>query len=133
MTSALTILPEEIDTCPGANRVYVDNDTWQEDVLAMMRRAVCVFLRVCNTESCLWEITQALSLDTELYIIVDSVEDYEAVRNQCASLPKHVTVEPGRYSVYKRLPDGLWERQVLKQTFLLKSLMVMAIRSKTEL
>ena len=94
--------PEEIDTYSGAKRVYVNNDTWQEDVHWMMEHASYIFLRICNTKSCLWEIMQALSLNKELYIIIDSAENYAAVCDQYDGLPQNITLDSGMYSIYKR-------------------------------
>lgn len=102
-------LPEEVDASLGALRVYVNNETWQEEVQLMMERASYLFLRVCNTEPSLWELEQALSLHKELYIIVDDVDDYNAVCSKFQFLPKVDTIKPGRFSIFQRKEDGSWE------------------------
>ena len=102
-------LPEEIDSSPGALRVYINNDTWQEEVRMLLEASSYVFLRVCNTEPCLWEIRQVLASEKELYIIVDDPEDYAAVKAVCPSLPQNLTVPEGKYAIYKRLEGGDWK------------------------
>ena len=106
-------LPEEIDASPGAQRVYVNNDTWQEEVSMMMNHATYLFLRICDTEPCLWEVMHALSLNKELYIIIDNAEEYSTICNKCDVLPKDISLNQGMYVIYKRLLDGTWEKQSL--------------------
>lgn len=108
-------LPEEIDASPGAQRVYINNDTWQEEVRLMMNHAKCLFLRICDTEPCLWEVKQALSLNKELYIIIDNADEYAIVSNKCDGLPQNISIKQGMYVIYKRLPDGSWEKQSLDE------------------
>lgn len=102
-------LPEEVDAMPGFTRVYISNDTWQEDVRLMMEKAVCVLLRVCDTDSCLWEFEKALSLNNELYIIIDDAKEYASVSSKCSCLPKNVSITRGSYCIYRRKPNGDWE------------------------
>lgn len=108
-------LPEEVDASPGAQRVYVNNDTWKEEVSMMMNHATYLFLRICDTEPCLWEVLQAMSLNKELYIIIDNVEEYSTICNKCEGLPKDISLKKGMYVIYKRLPDGSWEKQSLDE------------------
>lgn len=102
-------LPEEVDAMPGFARVYISNDTWQEDVRLMMEKAACLLLRVCDTDSCLWEFENALSLNNELYIIIDDAKEYASVSSKCSCLPQNVSIIPGSYCIYRRKPDGGWE------------------------
>lgn len=102
-------LPEEVDASPGAMRVYISNDKWQEEVKLLMERASYLFLRICNTEPCLWELEQALSLPNELYIIIDDVDDYKAVCSKCSLLPKNITLNKYKYSIFCRKADNDWE------------------------
>ena len=102
-------LPEEIDSSPGALRVYINNDTWQEEVRMLMDSASYLFLRICYTDPCVWEVQQALSLSKELYIIIDNAEDYSKVLNKCPGLPQNVTLAPGKYVIYRRLENGSWK------------------------
>ena len=101
--------PEEVDAPPGAIRVYIRNDTWQEEVRLLLEFANSVYLRICNTESCIWEVKQALDFPRELFVIVDDMEEYEKVYDQCPGLPDTITLQPGRFAIYKRQDRDRWE------------------------
>jgi hypothetical protein len=103
-------MPEEVDASPGAVRIYVANDTWQEDVKSLMEQASFLFLRICDTEPCLWELEQALALPQQLFIIVDNATDYFSVCSKCPKLPMNITPAEGQYEIFERKEDGTWER-----------------------
>lgn len=102
-------LPEEVDASPGAARIYISHDTWQQDVKNLMEQAYILLIRICDTEPCLWELEKALSLPNELYLIVDDTNDYTAVSAKCPNIPQKVTIPKGSYIIYKRKGDGNWE------------------------
>ncbi len=110
-------LPEEIDATPGAMRVYISNDTWQQDVRMMMEKAVSIFVRVCQTEPCFWEISQVLELPNPLYLIVDNLEEYQATRTQYPQLPEVTQLKPGKYFIFQRIEDGTWENLTPEKTY----------------
>ena len=84
--------PREVDAPYGAERIYLPLDRsgqedgldkWQEDILRLMEKAGRIYVMIANTESCLWELEQALSLYPQktIYIVCDVNEnDYNAVR-----------------------------------------------------
>lgn len=102
-------LPEEVDAPGGAVRIYVGNATWQEEVRLMLDYASYVFLRICNTESCLWEVGQALTSQADLYIIVDNLEEYHIVREIHPQLPAIAELKPDKYVIYRRTGVSEWE------------------------
>lgn len=103
-------VPEEVDASPGAVRIYIANDTWQEDVKHLMEQASFLFLRICDTDPCLWELQQALSMPQQLFIIVDNATEYESICSKCPQLPINVTPTKGQYEIYMREEDGTWKR-----------------------
>lgn len=102
-------MPEEVDASPGALRIYVANDTWQEDVKRLMEQASILFLRICDTEPCLWELQQALALPQQLFIIVDNATEYASVCSKCPQLPINVTLAKDQYEIFMRKENGSWE------------------------
>lgn len=50
--------PEELESPEGSKRIYLNNNTWQEDVLVLMRQSKYNFVCVNSKESCIWEIKQ---------------------------------------------------------------------------
>lgn len=108
-------LPEEVDASPGAKRVYINDNTWHEEVLLLINNAQYVFLRICDTDPCIWELEQVLSHANNLYIIIDDAKEYESVLRKNSSLPHDVSLPPGMYVIYKRLQDGKWEQQRIEE------------------
>lgn len=70
----------ELDSPIGAQRVYVNDDNWQEKVLMLMQKAKQIFILINNRKSCLWEIEQAAEMKDKIVFIVDSREKYDYVR-----------------------------------------------------
>lgn len=73
----------------GARRVYLDDDTWQEDVVELMEQATYVFVLLENRESCIWELQQSMDRLEKVYYIVDDVEMYMVMKRDLdLSLPE---------------------------------------------
>lgn len=72
--------PKELDSPYGAQRVYLDNATWQDDVRVMMDCSHQIHIRVCNTPSCLWELQQAQKWLNKVTLVVDDLKAYEWLR-----------------------------------------------------
>ena len=70
----------ELDSPIGAQRVYVNDDNWQQKVLMLMQKAKQIFILINNRKSCLWEIEQAAKMKDKIVFIVDSRERYDYVR-----------------------------------------------------
>lgn len=102
-------LPEEVDAPPGAVRIYISNDTWQEQVQSLLDYASYVLLRVCNTEPCLWEVEQALASQKDLYVIVDDMQEYNIVHAKYPLLPTIAAFQPDEYVIYRRIGTSDWE------------------------
>ena len=110
-------LPEEVDAPEGALRVYVNNSTWQRDVLILMKYSSCLLVRVRNTDSCIWELEQALTMLNKINIIVDNLDEYNAIRQNHSILPQIDELPEHGYAIARQ--DGnnnwdfsFWQRQV---------------------
>lgn len=73
-------MTKEIDCPEGAERLYVNDDDWQEHVLELMRRAQQIIILVNNRQSCLWEIEQAEAMKDKIVFVVDDRDNYNEVR-----------------------------------------------------
>lgn len=102
-------LPEEVDAPRGAVRVYVGNDMWQDEVHLLMEYASYVYLRICNTKPCLWEVEQVLASKNDIYIIVDDFQEYRTVRAKFPQLPAISELRDFEYVIYRRVGKTEWE------------------------
>lgn len=76
MAVAAVGMTREIEQPEGACRVYVEDDTWQDDVAEMMERASMVLLLIEDRESCLWELRQTFNMREKTVYIVDDAKTY---------------------------------------------------------
>lgn len=51
--------------------IYLDNQTWQQDVLHLMKDAQLIIIRINSNDNCIWKIQQCRSLyfDKTIYYI----------------------------------------------------------------
>ena len=73
-------MTKEVDAPIGAQRVYLDDETWQEDVRDLMRSAKEIYILVNDRPSCIWEINQSLGMLDKTIFLVDEREKYNKVR-----------------------------------------------------
>ena len=85
--------PNEIDAPYGATRVYISESTWKQEVEELIHKATEIFLRVCDTEPCKWELEKSLLSIDKLSLIVDNISEYDAVRAEFPKLPQLQAVE----------------------------------------
>lgn len=82
-------MSKEVVHPDGSRRIYLDDDTWQEDVIELMEQATLVFVLMENRESCIWELQQSMDRLEKAYYIVDDVEMYMAMKRDLdLSLPE---------------------------------------------
>ena len=74
-------MTKELDSPYGASRIYLDNDTWQPDVVKLMTKADVIYILVNDRESCIWEISQAACMKEKTVLIVNDWKKYMTVRN----------------------------------------------------
>ena len=52
-------MTKEFDSPFGAQRIYLDDNTWRKDVKDLMEKASRIYILVNDRESCIWEIKQS--------------------------------------------------------------------------
>lgn len=109
-------LPEEVDAPIGAIRVYVNDVTWREEVLAMMEKADGILLRICNTESCTWELEQTLSMQDKLYVVVDDLNEYNVIRSMYTVFPEISELPDMGFVMLRRGVDNEWEKYLWQKS-----------------
>lgn len=64
-------MTKELDSPQGSTRIYLDDDTWQEDVSGLISKAKLVFVLVNDSASCIWEILQCAknAADKTIYLV----------------------------------------------------------------
>ena len=68
-------LPDELESPQGSTRIYLDNESWKEDVTTLILNAQCVFVIVNDRESCIWEISQCENIANEKTVYLIENED----------------------------------------------------------
>ena len=74
-----------------------------------MDQASEIYLRVCDTEPCKWELGKSLLLRDKLILLVDNITEYGAVRGLFPELPELEALDCGFYFIrYKNVDKG-WD------------------------
>lgn len=89
--------PSEQVSEPGAARMYVEHEHWQEVVADLMTSARLVVGRIANSDGFLWEISTAVKLigpERLLLLLPANKEEYEEFRERAkrlfpCKLPEH--------------------------------------------
>lgn len=110
--------PEETDSPWGATRVYLDNDTWRDDILILMEKANAIFIRVCSTDDCGWELDKAVSLfSNKTALVIDSIGEYNEVRGSLShNLPEiHEVLNGWTVILISKQTNNQWDIKKLKK------------------
>ena len=81
-------MTKELDAPPGASRIYVDDETWQADVLELMQHARMIFILMSDRESCIWEISKSAKMLSKICFIIDNTDKYENIKNSISNTIK---------------------------------------------
>lgn len=84
-------MTKEVNSPRGATRVYLNDDSWQKDVLELMEKSQAIYILVNDRKSCIWEIEQSFKMLEKTVYIIDDIQKYENVRQQLThkiSFPK---------------------------------------------
>ena len=73
-------MTKDIDSPLGADRIYLDDANWKQDVYELMEKAQHIYILVDDRESCIWEIRTAIPMIHKVTFIVDDLEKYNKVR-----------------------------------------------------
>lgn len=74
-------MTKEIEAPFGADRVYLDDYSWKNDVKLMMDRAVCIIVEINDKPSCIWEIEQCENYPRKTFFLITDIEKYKNVYN----------------------------------------------------
>lgn len=75
--------PEELESPEGTKRIYLDNDSWQEDAKTLMDLAKYILVCIHPNDNCIWEIRQCDTLFPEKTIYyVDDITNLGIVREK---------------------------------------------------
>lgn len=73
-------MTKESDSPYGAQRIYVNDESWKEDVSDLMKKAEKIYVLVNDRPSCIWEIEQTKTTQNKTVYIVDDFEKYNNVK-----------------------------------------------------
>lgn len=58
--------------CPiGSIRIYLNDETWQEELKVILEKATLIFIRLHNSESCIWEILNTEGYKNKIFYIAE--------------------------------------------------------------
>lgn len=75
-------MTKEVNSPRGATRVYLNDDSWQNDVLELMEKSQVIYILVNDRKSCIWEIEQSFKMLEKTVYIIDDIQKYENMRQQ---------------------------------------------------
>lgn len=76
-------MTKELESPHGSKRIYLDDETWKEDVALLINKAKYVFINLHNSDSCIWEIMQCKKdASKKTYYFIDSLADYQNIIEQ---------------------------------------------------
>lgn len=73
-------MTKEADSPLGGQRVYVEDETWEKDVLELMQKAEIIIIRINDRKSCLWELIQAKAFIQKCVFVMDDLYKYHNAR-----------------------------------------------------
>lgn len=74
-------MTKELDAPLGAKRIYVDDETWKDDVAELMEKSHRIYILVNNRPSCIWEIETAVKFLEKVVLIIDDPVKYVLVQD----------------------------------------------------
>ena len=63
-------MTKELEAPEGTKRIYIDDNTWQEDVSFLIENASKIFILVNPSDNCIWEIKKSLSCDSRKVVYI---------------------------------------------------------------
>ena len=101
--------PEELESPEGTKRIYLDNDSWMEDVKTLMQLSKHILVSVHPNDNCIWEIRQCNTHFSEKTIYyVDDITNLGIIREKLGEeLPaclKSEEIDQNHMMVYQK--DG---------------------------
>lgn len=89
-------MTKELTSPIGATRVYLNDESWKEDVLFLMKKAYAIFILVNKKPSCIWEIEQSEKMLEKTCFLIDNMEQYCSVRDRLKGIiefPDYFTLD----------------------------------------
>lgn len=79
-------MTKELDSPDGAIRVYVNDDSWKDDVRELMGKSESIYILVNDRPSCLWEIVQSTELKSKTVYLVNNIVRYQIVLSKLGNV-----------------------------------------------
>lgn len=74
-------MTRELDAPLGAKRIYVDDETWKNDVAELIEKSCQIYILINNRPSCIWEIETAAKYIEKVVFIIDDPIKYVLVQD----------------------------------------------------
>ncbi len=105
-------MTQELDAPLGAKRIYVDDETWKDDVAELMEKSHQIYILVNNRPSCIWEIETAVKFIEKVVLIIDDPVKYVLVQDAVKgtiSLPHIQDLTMKNRYFFLQYKDGIFE------------------------
>lgn len=79
-------MTKELEAPHGANRVYLNDSDWEQEVETLMNRATIIVILLNESDSCIWEIRQARKYKDKIVYICDNQDKLVNVRQKLNAL-----------------------------------------------
>lgn len=96
-------MAKEFEAPHGANRVYLNDSDWEQEVEALMSRATLIVILLNESDSCIWEIRHARKYKDKIVYICDNQDKLVNVRQKLnvlreSGIPIGVKVDTATFS-----------------------------------
>lgn len=75
-------MTKELESPLGAERIYLNDKTWREEVMELMQEAQLIVISLNDSSSCIWEIQQAYQFKNKVVYIADDKEKLLNIRKE---------------------------------------------------
>lgn len=76
-------MTKELYAPHGAKRIYLKDETWESDVMDLIKRAKMVMVYLNDSVSCIREIHHCSSFTDKTLYIIDDIAKFRSVRDYC--------------------------------------------------
>ena len=90
-------MTKELESPLGAERIYLNDKTWREEVMELMQEAQLIVISLNDSSSCIWEIQQAYQFKNKVVYIADEKEKLLNLRKEMHRLNDYTFPASIRY------------------------------------
>lgn len=103
-------MTKELYAPHGATRIYLKDETWESDVIELIKRAKMILVYLNDSESCIKEIHHCSAFSEKTLYIIDDIVKFRSVKDFCRKNNLHNTLPlmmpgAGLYATFSKCGD----------------------------